>query len=104
LVLSSLRAVILFLLRWIPDPNAKNSQEECLEAKVEDLVAGEPRKHVLRRNTVVERKSRKRERQNSRHKAVIASGSMIKRTDNLDTPSESLSQISEQAVTPALLF
>jgi hypothetical protein len=104
LVLSSLRAVILFLLRWIPDPNAKNSQEECLEAKVEDLVAGEPRKHVLRRNAVVERKSRKRERQKGRHKAVIASGSIIKRTDNLDTPLESLSQISKQAVTPALLF
>jgi hypothetical protein len=53
-------------------------------------VAGEPRKHVLRRNTVVERKSRKRERQKGRHKAVIASGSIIKRTDNLDTPLESL--------------
>jgi hypothetical protein len=104
LVLSSLRAVILFLLRWIPDPNAKNSQEECLKAKVEDLVAGEPRKHVSRRNAVVERKSRKRERQKGRHKAVIASGSIIKRTGNLDTPLESLSQISEQAVTPALLF
>jgi hypothetical protein len=55
-------------------------------------VAGEPRKHVLRRNAVVERKSRKRERQKGRHKAVIASGSIIKRTDNLE------------AVTPALLF
>ena len=96
--------MILFLLKWIPDPNAKNSQEECLEAKVADLVAEEPREHVSRRNTVVERKSRKRERQKGRHKAVIASGSIIKRTDNLDTPSESLSQISEQAVTPALLF
>jgi hypothetical protein len=95
--------VILFLLKWILDPNAKNSQEECLEAKVEDLVAEEPRKYVLRRNTVVERKSRKRERLKGRHKAVIASGSIIKITDNLDTPSDSLSQTSK-AVTPTLLF
>jgi hypothetical protein len=94
LVLSSLRAVILFLLKWIPDPNAKNSQEECLE----------PREHVLRRNAVVEKKSRKKKRPKGRHKAVIASGSIIERTENLDTPSDSLSQISKQAVTPALLF
>jgi hypothetical protein len=104
LVLSSLRAVILFLLKWILDPNAKNSQEECLEAKVADLVAEEPREHVLRRNTVVEKKSRKKKRPKGRHKAVIASGSIIKRTENLDTPLDSLSQISKQAVTPALLF
>jgi hypothetical protein len=70
LVLSSLRAVILFLLRWIPDPNAKNSQEEL-------------KKHALRQ-------SRKRERPKGRHKAVIASGSIRKITDNLDTPSDSL--------------
>jgi len=89
---------------FVKDPNAKNSQEECLEAKVEDLVAGEPRKHVLRRNAVVEKKSRKKKRPKGRHKAVIASGSIIERTENLDTPSDSLSQISEQAVTPALLF
>ena len=96
--------MILFLLRWIPDPNAKNSHEECLEPEVADSVAEEPGKHVLRRNTVVEKKSRKKKRQKGRHKAVIASGSIIKRTENLDTPSDSLSQISEQAVTPALLF
>jgi hypothetical protein len=95
--------MILFLLRWIPDPNAKNSQEECLEAKVEDLVAEEPRKHVLRRN-VMEKKPRKRERPKGRHKVVIASGSIIKITDNLDTPLDSLLQISKQAITPALLF
>jgi hypothetical protein len=60
--------MILFLLRWIPDPNAKNSQEECLEAKIKDLTAEEPRK------------SRKRERPKGRHKAGIANGGIIKIT------------------------
>jgi hypothetical protein len=36
------------------------------------------------------RKSRKKKRLEGRHKAVIASGSIIKITDNLDTPSDSL--------------
>jgi hypothetical protein len=52
---------------------------------VADLVVKEPREHVLRRNTVVEKKSRKKKRLKGRHKAVIASGSIIERTDNLDT-------------------
>ena len=80
--------MILFFLRWILDTSAKNSQEEHLEAKVE-----EPRK----------RKSRKGKKPGGRHKAIVASESIIEITDNLDTPSDSLSQTSK-AVTPALLF
>jgi hypothetical protein len=50
-----------------------------------DLVAEELREYVLRRNIVVEKKSRKKKRLKGRHKVVIASRSIIKKTDNLDT-------------------
>jgi hypothetical protein len=95
LVLNSLRAAILFLLRRIPDPDARNRQEECWEPEVEDSVAEELEKHVSTGGW-------NRKRPEGRYKTGITNGSILEAvtptlshqdSESLDTLSEAIADI-----------